>query len=101
MAYSLQRFPEQEISMNSKELTFKLRQIMTKKPLDILLYAIFALALFKLFDLYGSINEDEGNWDEFKTSHHCQLKRSGDSNIQSTWECDDGKTYYRWRQLKS
>lgn len=87
--------------MNRNGVTSKFRQTLTGKPLDIVLYAVFALAIIKLFSLYAGINEDDGQWNAFKTQHHCQLKRSGDSNIQSTWECDDGKTYYRWRQLKS
>lgn len=89
------------LTMNSKVLTTKLWQLLSRKPLDILLYALFVFAVIKLFSLYGAINDDDGNWNEFKIRHHCQLKRKGESNIQSNWECDDGKTYYRWRQLKS
>jgi hypothetical protein len=87
--------------MNLTDVSTKFRQKLPKKLSDIVLYSAFALAIIILFNLYRGINEDDGNWDEFKNQHHCQLKRNGDSNIQSTWECDDGKTYYRWRQLKS
>ncbi len=87
--------------MNLEHLIPMFRKHFFKKPLDILLYTIFAVAIATLFNLYQGINDDDGNWDEFKVQHHCQIKRSGESNLQSTWECDDGKTYYRWRQLKS
>lgn len=87
--------------MKLTDITANFGQFLPKKLSDIVLYGVFALAIITLINLYRGINEDDGNWDEFKNQHHCQLKRSGDSNIQSTWQCDDGKTYYRWRQLKS
>jgi hypothetical protein len=87
--------------MNTPSLTSKIRELLPKKPLDIVLYALFIIAIVKLASLYGGVNEDDGNWNEFKAQHNCQLKKSGEGNIQSAWECDDGKTYYRWRQLKS
>jgi hypothetical protein len=87
--------------MNIDQLPPNLRRFLPKNVLDIVLYGVFALAILKLFSLYQGINENEGNWNDFKTQHNCQLKSSGESSVPSTWECDDGKTYYRWRQLKS
>jgi hypothetical protein len=88
--------------MNIEKLPLVLRKFMPKNTLDIVLYGVFVLAVLKLIGLYRGINEDnEGNWNEFKVEHHCQLKSSGESSVPSTWECDDGKTYYRWRQVKS
>lgn len=69
------------------------------KPADILLYAVFLVAVLKLIDLYTDINEHENNWNEFKLQHQCQLKKTATGNQQSAWLCDDGKTYYRWRQV--
>ncbi len=76
-----------------------LKKYLPKRPFDLALYALFFLAIAKLFDLYGDINEHEENWSEFKVEHHCQLKTTVAGDVQSAWECDDGKTYYRWRQL--
>jgi hypothetical protein len=71
-----------------------------KKPVDILLYLVFILAILKLIDLYTDINDHEDNWNEFKEQHHCQLKEKATGDLELAWLCDDGKTYYRWRQVK-
>jgi len=68
--------------------------------MDIILYLLFVLAIVTLIDLYSDINEHEDNWAEFKQEHHCSLKKTPAGNVQSAWQCDDGKTYYRWRQVQ-
>lgn len=80
-------------------VNLKINKYLPKKGFDLLLYALFVFAILKLFDLYGDINEHDDNWSEFKQQHHCQLKASPAGEVQSAWVCDDGKTYYRWRQL--
>jgi len=85
--------------MESDRNNLKLNKYFPKKPFDLVLYALFALAIVKLFDLYGDINEHDDNWPEYKQQHHCQLKITTSGNQESAWVCDDGKTYYRWRQL--
>lgn len=71
-----------------------------KKPVDFLLYLVFILAVLKLFDLYSDINDHEDNWNEFKQQHHCELKKNATGNKELAWACDDGNTYYRWRQVQ-
>jgi hypothetical protein len=73
---------------------------MKKNPFDLMLYGIFALAIVKLADLYTDLNDHEDNWHDFKAQHHCELKKTAEGNVQIAWLCDDGKTYYRWRQAK-
>ena len=77
----------------------RFKRYLPKKSFDLLVYVLFALAILKLIDLYTDLNEHEDNWNEFKVEHHCQLKATAEGDIQSAWLCDDGKTYYRWRQL--
>ncbi len=77
----------------------KIKALFPKKPFDWLIYGAFILAIFKLVDLYTDINEHEDNWNEFKQEHHCELKKTSEGNQKLAWSCDDGKTYYRWRQV--
>ncbi len=77
----------------------KLKYYLPKKPFDWLIYGVFIIAILKLFDLYSDINEHDDNWNEFKQQHHCELKLNRTGNKEAAWLCDDGKTYYRWRQV--
>jgi hypothetical protein len=86
--------------MNADKITRATRRYMPRKPLDYVLYAVFALAILKLVDLYTDINEHEDNWAEFKEQHNCELKKTTAGNVQLAWQCDDGRTYYRWRQAQ-
>ncbi|MEQ1529643.1 MAG: hypothetical protein ABL925_10025 [Methylococcales bacterium] len=70
------------------------------KPIDTGLYLLAALVLLKLGSLYFSVSVDDGNWNEFKDQHHCRLHVNDSGNQQLSWYCDDGKTYYRWRQQR-
>ncbi len=71
-----------------------------KKPLDLLLYALFALAVIKLASLYFSVNPDDSHWNAFKIEHHCKLRTTEYGVQRSSWDCDDGKTYFRWMQQR-
>jgi hypothetical protein len=73
---------------------------MPKKPLDFVLYGVFALAILKLGSLYFSVNPDDSNWNEFKAQHHCALRKTEYGVQRSSWVCDDGKTYFRWMQQR-
>lgn len=86
--------------MNLEYKTPFISRFFPRKPLDMLLYAVFALAIIKLVDLYTDINEHENNWADFKLQHHCELKKTPAGNVQLAWQCDDGRTYYRWRQAQ-
>ncbi|NOU22335.1 MAG: hypothetical protein HOO93_11215 [Methyloglobulus sp.] len=73
---------------------------MPKKPLDFVLYGVFALAILKLGSLYFSVNPDDSNWNEFKIEHHCKLRKTEYGVERASWNCDDGKTYFRWMQQR-
>jgi hypothetical protein len=61
---------------------------------------IFFIAIAGLLRLQFRTQVDD-NWDVFKVEHHCQVVKSkGGNNIQSSWLCDDGNEYYRWRQQR-
>ena len=61
---------------------------------------IFFIAIAGLLRLQFRTQVDD-NWDEFIVEHHCQvIKSKGGNNIQSSWLCDDGNEYYRWRQQR-
>lgn len=71
-----------------------------KKPLDAGLYLLAAIIIVKLASLYFQVNPDDSQWNQFKLDHHCQLQVNGSGTQRSSWICDDGKTYYRWRQQR-
>ncbi len=61
---------------------------------------LIGLASVKLFSLYYSVEADDGHWQQFKTEHNCKLL-IGDKGVhRQSWQCDDGKTYYPWRQQR-
>ncbi|MEO1879950.1 MAG: hypothetical protein ABGX40_08250 [Methylococcales bacterium] len=66
------------------------------KPLDFVLYLLFALAIIKLYSLYFSVNVDDANWESFRVEHHCKLQKNYYGTQESSWKCDDGNVYYRW-----
>lgn len=83
-----------------KQLGKKTGQFIRQKPFDVLLMLLFAIAIIKLTSLYFSINADDGNWGKFKTEHNCTLLTTGTGTQRLSWECDDNKIYYRWRQQR-
>ena len=68
------------------------------KPKDILLLLIFTIAIAILLRLYWQTQIDD-NWDQFIIEHHCKvITKESSNNHRTGWICDDGETYYRWRQ---
>ena len=86
--------------MDSSRVRSVLKVLKIKNGWDIVLYTVFILAVLKLSHLYLGINDSMDNWEEFKSQHHCVLGRTESGTQQATWVCDDGKTYYRWRQFR-
>jgi hypothetical protein len=70
-----------------------------RKPLDCILILGFSLAIIKLFTMY-SYTEDNVNWEKFKAEKNCTLLNTKIGEQQTSWECADGKTHYRWRQQR-
>ena len=86
--------------MALKQLAQKIAQVLRQKPLDVLLVLLFAGVIIKLSGLYFSVNADDGNWEQFKSQHSCKLLTTATGTQRLSWECDDGKIYYRWRQQR-
>ena len=86
--------------MALQQLARKIAQRIAQKPFDAALIVVISAAFIKLSSLYFSVNADDGNWNQFKTEHHCQLRTNASGTQRSSWVCDDGKTYYRWRQQR-
>jgi hypothetical protein len=83
-----------------KQLGSKITQFIRQKPIDVLLILIFAIVVLKLSSLYFSVNVDDGNWEQFKSEHGCKLLTTETGTQRLSWECNDGKIYYRWRQQR-
>ena len=66
----------------------------------VLLVIIFSIAIFTLLHLYASVTTDDGQWERFKADHHCRLLVNERGSQRLSWQCDDGKLYYRWRQQR-
>ncbi len=86
--------------MNIKSIAHHILQLMRRKPFDTALFIVVAIVVIKLTSLYFSVNVDDGNWNQFKTEHNCQLQVNGSGTQRSSWLCEDGKAYYRWRQQR-
>jgi hypothetical protein len=86
--------------MALKQVTKKTAQFIRRKPMDVLLMLIFAIVIIKLSSLYFSVNVDDGNWEQFKPEHNCTLLTTETGTQRSSWQCNDGKIYYRWRQQR-
>jgi hypothetical protein len=86
--------------MYLKQLGRKAAQVIALKPIDVLLILLFTIVIIKLCSLYFSVNTDDGNWEQFKAEHNCNLRTTETGTQRLSWECDDGKIYYRWRQQR-
>lgn len=65
---------------------------------NFLVFIVFFIAISLLIRLYWQTQIDE-NWDQFIIDHHCQkIAKESSNNHRTGWRCDDGETYYRWRQ---
>lgn len=78
----------------------KIIQYIRNKPLDVVLFLIFALAIIKLYSLYFSVNADDGNWEQFKIEQNCKLLKNERGTKKLSWKCDDGEIYFRWMQQR-
>ncbi|MGD7034729.1 hypothetical protein [Methylotuvimicrobium buryatense] len=61
---------------------------------------LFGIVIFKLIGAYISSNIDDGEWAQFKIDHDCQPFINDSGSQRLSWQCDDGKVYYRWRQQR-
>jgi len=86
--------------MALKQLGRKIAQFISQKPVDVLLMLVFAIIIIKLSSLYFSVNADDGNWEQFKSEYGCKLLTTETGTQRLSWECNDGKIYYRWRQQR-
>ncbi|CAA9891917.1 conserved hypothetical protein [Candidatus Methylobacter favarea] len=86
--------------MKLKDRAAKIGQFIRSNPLNALLACWFIIVLVILSRLYFSANVDDSNWEQFKIEHHCKLRMTKTGTQRSSWECDDRKIYYRWRQQR-
>lgn len=86
--------------MRLKQLFSSLGQYMETQPIGTLLTLLFALLVIILISLYFRVYMDDEQWEKFKIEHHCELRMSKTGTQRASWACDDGKTYFRWRQQR-
>ena len=86
--------------MYLKQLGRKIVQLKGLKSIDVLLILLFIIVIIKLTSLYFSVKADDGNWEQFKAEHNCKLRTTETGTQRLSWECDDDKIYYRWRQQR-
>lgn len=87
--------------MQVKEITAKLRALLgIRETVDWLFYGLLAVAIIALVDFARGAREADQQWDEFKDAHHCKPNRDSVGGLRGGWTCDDGKTYYLWRQQR-
>lgn len=86
--------------MQLKPLAKKIGRYLHEKPYDALLILAFVIVMIILTRLYFSLNEDDGQWEQFKAEHDCKLRMSKTGTQRVSWSCNDGKIYYRWRQQR-
>ena len=86
--------------MDKKFELGKIGRMIQDKPYDALLILAFLIVTIILLRLYWNVNENDGQWERFRTEHDCQLRMSKTGTQRASWHCDDGKTYYRWRQQR-
>ena len=86
--------------MQLKQLAGKIRHYFYQKPFDALLTLGFIIVVLILSRLYFSMNPDDAVWEQFKVEHDCKLRMTKTGTQRSSWSCNDGKIYYRWRQQR-
>jgi hypothetical protein len=86
--------------MKLKQLFSSVGQYMQEQPIGTLLTLMFALLVIILVSLYFRVYMDDEQWEKFKAEHHCELRMSKTGTQRASWACDDGKTYFRWRQQR-
>ncbi len=83
-----------------KKLISKISQFTQENPIDTFFILFFALLVVILSSLYLRVDFDDEHWEEFKAEHHCQLRTTKTGTQRASWVCDNGKTYFRWRQQR-
>jgi len=91
--------PEDAAMKSAKRLP-KILGYIRKNPLNALIIAGFAVAIIKLFGLYNSADTDDGRWQQFRNEHRCVQQHGEEGSQRLSWKCDDGKTYFSWRQQR-
>ncbi|MGR9086911.1 MAG: hypothetical protein ACU841_07545 [Gammaproteobacteria bacterium] len=86
--------------MNLNQFRNRIGQFAKEKPIDTLCILMFALLVVILSSLYFRVDFDDEHWEEFKARHHCQIRTTKFGTQRASWVCDDGKTYFRWRQQR-
>jgi hypothetical protein len=76
------------------------RKVRSLTLFDYVLYGTFIVVTTVIFRLYSGVDERPGDWNAYKTEHHCELGTTERGTQRGTWVCDDGKVHYRWRQLR-
>lgn len=76
------------------------RLVLRQQRFTVMLVIVFTVITIKLITLYADANMDEGQWEQFKTDHHCQPQVADNGDRRLSWQCDDGDIYYRWRQQR-
>lgn len=86
--------------MNLKQFGTKIGQFAQEKPIDTLFILLLILLVIILSSLYLEVDYDDEHWEKFKAEHHCQLRTTKTGTPRASWVCDNGKTYFRWRQQR-
>ena len=86
--------------MKLKKLGVEIGRYMQENPIDTFFILFISLLVVIMASLYSRVDFDEANWEKFKTEHHCQIRFSNTGTQRASWVCDDGKTYFRWRQQR-
>jgi len=86
--------------MKLKQLLSSAGQSMQEQPIGTLLTLLFALLVVILIGLYYRVYLDDEHWEQFKIEHRCELRITKTGTQRASWVCDDGKTYFRWRQQR-
>ena len=82
---------------------FKLKKtavLLRQNLLNVILFLFFSILAIKLYSLYARVQTDDGQWEQFKATHHCKMLVNKKGNQRLSWQCDDGETHYRWRQQR-
>lgn len=85
--------------MNPPDPAKKIMASLHRNWMSVFIGLLFFIAISKLLALYMS-NVDDGDWERFKTEHDCRLLVNESGNQRLSWQCNDGKIHYRWRQQR-
>jgi len=86
--------------MKLKKLGVEIGQYMQEKPIDTFFILFISLLIVIMASLYARVDFDEAHWEQFKNEHNCKIRFTNTGTQRASWICDDGKTYFRWRQQR-